>query len=81
MGINFELFDDVRKRNIAFCRNETEKTLEKRVKNQKTVYAFTPIPQTVGLISKPKKIGQNRRTAHRKVPKPQNLKQVDPPSQ
>ena len=55
---------------------------EKKVANRKTAYVFTPVPQTAGHSRNRKtegKLRKNRKTAHKKVPKPQNRKQVDPP--
>ena len=66
----------------TYNRKETEKPMEKRVANRKTAYVFTPVPQTAGYFQNRKtdrKLSKNRKTACKKVPKPQNRKQVDPP--
>ena len=64
----------------TYNRKETEKPMEKRVANRKTAYVFTPVPQTAGYFQNRKtdrKLSKNRKTACKKVPKPQNRKQVD----
>ena len=49
--------------------------------NRKTAYIFTPILKTAGHLKNQKteeKLSKNRKTAVKKVPKPQNRKQDQP---
>ena len=79
--MTFESSDDA-KRNLAYQRKETEKPMKKWGANRKTAPVFTSKTQTAGNLLNGKtaeKLSKNRKTAHKKIPKPQNRKQVDPP--